>query len=109
MRVRAEVCEVTPAGAQGSSQCDCSFAACSGRVAVAGRAPAGAHDDATAYRRPGPVRSREAGGPLHRPAAADLPAAAAAVRAGHPRVLLPPPGEPVRVLGADAPDDRAVR
>jgi len=27
-----------PAGAQGSSQCDCSFAACSGRVAVAGRA-----------------------------------------------------------------------
>ena len=41
---------MTPAGDQGSSQCDCSFAACSGRVAVAGRAPAGAHRDATAYR-----------------------------------------------------------
>src|SRR5580704_18608609 len=70
---------------------------------------AGAHHDATAYCRAGPVRSREAGDPLHRPDAADLPPAAAAVRAGHPRVLLPPPREPVRVLGADAPDDRAVR
>src|ERR1035437_6926980 len=80
-------------------------------AAVGGRcrpSPAGAHDDATAYCRPGPVRSREAGDPLHRPDAADLPPAAAAVRAGHPRVLLPSPGEPVRVLGADAPDDRAV-
>jgi hypothetical protein len=43
MRVRAGVraqCagEKTPAGAQDSSQCDCSFTACSGRVAVAGRA-----------------------------------------------------------------------
>src|SRR6266496_1548258 len=101
MRVRAEVCEVTPAGVQGSSQCDCSFAACSGRVAVAGRAPAGVHHDATAYRRAGPVRSREAGDPLHRPDAAAVPAAAAAVRAGYPRVLLTPPREPVRVLGVD--------
>src|SRR5437660_12004075 len=34
---------------------------------------AGAHHDATAYCRAGPVRSRDAGGPLHRPDAADLP------------------------------------
>ena len=103
----AGLAEEAPAGAQGSPQCDCSFAACSGRVAVAGRAPAGAHHDATAYCRAGPVRSRDAGGPLHRPGAADLPPAAAAIRAGDPRVLLPSPRVPVRVLGADAADDRA--
>src|ERR1035441_10491794 len=51
--------------------------------------PAGAHDDATPFCRAGPVRSRDAGDPLHRPDAADFPAAASAVRQGHPRVLLP--------------------
>src|SRR6266568_8988123 len=71
--------------------------------------PAGAYDDATSYCRAGPVRSRDAGDPLHRPDPADLPPAQAAVRQGHPRVLLPSPREPVRVLGADAPDDRDVR
>src|ERR1019366_7020012 len=70
--------------------------------------PAGAHDDATPFCRAGPARSRDAVGPLHRPDAADFPAAASAVRQGHPRVLLPSPREPVRVLGADAPDDRGV-
>ena len=91
------------------SQYDCSFAACSGRVAVAGRA------------QPEPIMT------LPRTAAQvlsghvrleircidrvllDLPPAAATVRAGHPRVLLPPPREAVRVLRADAADDRAVR
>ena len=38
------------------------------------------------------TRRPATGGPLHRPGAADVPAAAAAVRAGHPRVLLPSPG-----------------
>src|SRR6266704_1242725 len=71
--------------------------------------PAGAHYDATSYRRAGPVRSRDAGDPPHRPEAADLPPAPAAVRQGDPRVLLLSPREPVRVLGADAPDDRDVR
>jgi hypothetical protein len=71
--------------------------------------PAGAHDDATSFCRAGPVRSRDAGDPLHRPDPADFPPAQAAVRQGHPRVLLSSPREPVRVLGADAPDDRGVR
>ena len=44
--------------------------------------PAGAHDDATAHCRPGPVRSCDAGDPLHRPDAADLPPASTALRAG---------------------------
>src|SRR6266567_976284 len=109
MRVLAEVCEVTPAGAQGSHNVTVHSPLAAVGWPLPAEPPAGAHHDATAYCRAGPVRSRDAGGPVHRPGAADLPAAAAAVRAGDPRVLLPSSRVPVRVLGADAADDRAVR
>ena len=46
---------------------------------------------------------------MHRPGDADGPAAAAAVRAGHPQFLRPAPRQPVRLPGADAAGDRAVR
>jgi len=71
--------------------------------------PAGARYDAAACCRWGPVRSCDAGGPVHRPGDADGPAAAAAVRAGHPQFLRPAPRQPVRLPGADAAGDRAVR
>src|SRR5688572_11640198 len=89
------------------SECHRSFTACSGQVAVAGRAPAGADDDATAYRRRGAVRPRGVRAALDRPDAGHPLPAPAAVRCGDPGVLLLAPGEPVRLLGADAPDDRA--
>src|SRR6266545_4525450 len=109
MRVLAEVCEVTPAGAQGSHNVTVHSPLAAVGWPLPAEPPAGAHHDATAYCRAGPVRSRDAGGPLHGPGAADVPAAAAAVRAGDPRVLLPSPREPVRLVGADDADDRAVR
>src|SRR5712692_7831353 len=102
MRVRAGVGAKAPVGAQGSHNMTVHSPLAAVGWPLPAEPRAGAHHDATAYCRPGPVRSRDAGDPLHRPGAADLPPAAAAVRAGHPRVLLPSPRVPVRVLGADA-------
>src|SRR5260221_673129 len=90
----------TPAGAQGSSQCELfihRLQRSGGRCQA--EPPAGARHDATAYCRRGPVRACDAGGPLHRPGAADFPPAPDQEGAGIPRVFRLSPGEPVPFTG----------
>ena len=65
---------------------------------------------------PSPKPTTPPSPPAHAPKAAcpspygsrTYPAAATAARAGHPRILLPPPRQPVRLPGADDADDPAV-